>query len=44
MKVVTQWEKVLVISISNKGLMWNILIILKINKKKTANAFLFFFK
>lgn len=41
-KVVTKWEKVL-ISISNKGLMWNILIILKINKKKTANTFFFFF-
>lgn len=44
MKEDTKWEKVLLIPISNKGLIWNVLIILQINKKKTANSIFFFFK
>lgn len=44
MKEDTKWEKVLLIPISNKGLIWNVLIILQINKKKTANSIFFFLK
>lgn len=38
MKEVKKWEKIFVIPIANKGLIWNVLIILQSNKKKTGNS------